>query len=126
MPWCGQAPWHSVFQRTTHAFAATIAEYLIYTFTSAMMTAAGLIYLLHTFDVPGSISIAARIVIWIAGVFLSSAAVAIVDRIYLIGAIVNSSVSFRESENIFGSTRKGFAHFLQLLTVPEFRSRVCF
>jgi uncharacterized membrane protein YbhN (UPF0104 family) len=75
---------------TTHAFAATIAEYLIYTFTSAIMAVLGLIYLLHTFDVPRSVSVAARIVILIAGMFLGAAAVAIVGRIYLIGAIVNS------------------------------------
>ena len=75
--------------RTTHAFAATISEYLIYTFTSAAMAVVGLIYLVHNFELSRSVAIAARIAIYIAGIFLTAAVVAIVGRIYLIGSIVN-------------------------------------
>jgi hypothetical protein len=73
---------------TPHAFAATISEYLIYTFTSAAMTVAGLIYLLHNFAVSGLVSIAARIVLYLAVAFLFVAVYAIARRVYLIGAIV--------------------------------------
>lgn len=74
---------------TAQAFAATISEYLIYTFTSAAMAAAGLSYLLSNFETSAVVSVAARTVIWISAGFLAAAAVAIAGRIYLIGAILN-------------------------------------
>ena len=79
--------------RATQAFAATISEYLIYTFTSAAMALAGLIYLLDNFNVPRAGVIAAWIVIWIAGAFLTASAVAIATRFYLIGTIINAARS---------------------------------
>ena len=73
---------------TTQAFAATTAEYLVYTFTSAAMTVAGLMYFLNNFEIPGSAAAAARIVMYAAGAFLFAAAYAIVRRVYLIGAVL--------------------------------------
>jgi hypothetical protein len=73
---------------TTRAFAATISEYLVYTFTSAVMTVAGLSYLLQHFDLSRPVAIAARIVAYAAATFLFVAAYAIIRRIYLIGAVI--------------------------------------
>jgi uncharacterized membrane protein YbhN (UPF0104 family) len=72
----------------THAFAATISEYLIYTFTSAAIAVAGLIYLLSAFELSTPASIAAQTGVYAAGMFLFAAAYAIIRRIYLIGAVV--------------------------------------
>ena len=71
-----------------HAVAATVSEYLIYTLTSAAFGIVGLTYLLRTFDVSRGFSIAGRIILWVMSVFLLTAAVAIVNRIYLIGALI--------------------------------------
>jgi hypothetical protein len=71
-----------------HAFAATISEYLMYTSTSAIMAIAGLLYLLQHFELSRPITLAARIVVCIAGTFLLVAADAVIRRTYLIGAVV--------------------------------------
>lgn len=73
---------------TKHAVAATVLEYLIYTFTSAAFAIAGLTYLLHNFVLSRPSSIAAEIIVYAMGTFLLAAAYAIVCRIYLIGAII--------------------------------------
>ncbi|MFN0101912.1 MAG: lysylphosphatidylglycerol synthase transmembrane domain-containing protein [Bryobacteraceae bacterium] len=74
----------------THAFAATISEYLFYLFTSAAMTLAGLYYLIGNAGISGPLLVAARIVATIAGAFLLTAAFAIAGRVYLIGAVVKA------------------------------------
>ena len=74
-----------------HAFAATISEYLIYTFTSAAIVLAGLIYLLHYFELSRPVAVGAWIVVSAVGTFLFVSAYAIIRRIYLIGAIVQSA-----------------------------------
>lgn len=73
---------------TSQAFAATLSEYLIYTFTSAAMAVTGLLYLLQHFELSGPLRMAVRIVVCMAGMFLIVAADAIIRRIYLIGAVV--------------------------------------
>jgi len=73
---------------TKHAVAATVSEYLIYTLTSAAFAVAGLVYMVSHFQLSGSVSLAARMLIYVMGTFLVAAACAILGRIYLIGAIL--------------------------------------
>ncbi len=72
----------------TEGFAATTAEYLIYTLISAVILSVGLTGLLVYYDLSGVLATAARVVVTIAIVFLGVAAVAIAGRIYLIGAVL--------------------------------------
>jgi hypothetical protein len=69
----------------TEGFAATIAEYLAYTFVAAAMTAGAMWYLLARVDLGPALRQAAVGVLVVAVVFLVVAAVAIGGRIYLIG-----------------------------------------
>src|SRR5438874_2587361 len=70
------------------AFAATISEYLVYTFTSAAMAMPRLLYLLQHFELSRPVTVAAQIMACGAGAFLFGATYAIIRRIYLIGAVV--------------------------------------
>jgi hypothetical protein len=72
------------------AFAATISEYLMYSFSSAAMAMGGTIYLLHKFQLSAPVTLAAYIVLSFAALLLAVPAVAIIGRIYLIGSIVNA------------------------------------
>jgi len=74
--------------------AATISEYLIYTFTSAALAIAGLTYLLGNFPLAQPIAAGARVLVWVMGAFLAVAAWAIVWRVYLIGAILRGVKTF--------------------------------
>jgi hypothetical protein len=76
---------------TRQAVAATVAEYLIYTFTSAAFGIAGLAYLLIHFDLSRPASAAAKVILYVMGTFLFAAMGAIVFRIYLIGAIIRGA-----------------------------------
>lgn len=69
----------------TEGFAATIAEYLAYTFVAAAMTGGAMWYLLARVDLGPALRDAAVGVLAVAVVFLVVAAVAIAGRIYLIG-----------------------------------------
>jgi len=73
---------------TKRATAATVAEYLIYTFTSAAFAIAGLTYLLNNFELSRPASVAAKIIVLVMGIFLLAAASAILCRVYLIGMLV--------------------------------------
>lgn len=66
-------------------FAATITEYLIYSFVTAAMSIVGLIYLLAHFAPPVALAIG---IICLFTAFLIASAVAIARRFYLIGTIV--------------------------------------
>jgi hypothetical protein len=72
-----------------NAFAATFCEYLLYSVSCALMATAGLIYLLHHYRMAPAVSIAAYIVLYCGVAFLVVTAIAIVGRIYLIGAVTN-------------------------------------
>jgi len=74
-----------------HAVAATISEYLIYTFTSAAFGIGGLAYLLTNFELSRPASVAAKVVLYTMGIFLFAAICAIVFRIYLIGALIRGA-----------------------------------
>lgn len=76
--------------RTSEGFAATVSEFLIYTFTSAIVSIAGLAYLLYGFDLSSPVSLAAWIILWVATGFLAVSTYAIVRRIYLIGSILRT------------------------------------
>ncbi len=73
---------------TEGAFAAAITEYLIYTFTSASISLAGLTYIVGHFALRTSVYTGALIIIVLTAVFLIVSAVAIWFRLYLIGAVV--------------------------------------
>jgi len=70
------------------AAAATVSEYLIYTFTSAVLGITGLTYLVSNFELSRPESIAAKVIVYAMGAFLLAATAAIIFRIYLIGTIM--------------------------------------
>jgi len=74
-----------------HAAAATVSEYLIYTFTSAALGIAGLMYLVSNFQLSRPESVAAKVIAYTMGAFLLAAASAIIFRIYLIGAVIKGA-----------------------------------
>lgn len=69
------------------AFAATLTEFLIYTLTSAAVAIAGLTYLLRSFALSQEVVVVAWIITSSASAFILIAAVAILRRIYLVGAL---------------------------------------
>lgn len=73
---------------TRQAAAGVIAEYLLYTFLSAALSIVALVVLTARFEVPGAVARTAQALIWAMSLFLGVSVVAIVGRIYLIGAII--------------------------------------
>lgn len=69
-------------------FAATMSEYLIYTFVTAVMSITGLIYLVVRFDPSPTVRNIAVAMVSLCVVFLLASAVAIGRRFYLIGTII--------------------------------------
>src|SRR5262245_25104493 len=69
-------------------FAATITEYLIYTFVTAAMSITGLLYLVITFDPSPMVRSIATGMAFLCVVFLLVSAIAIARRYYLIGGII--------------------------------------
>jgi hypothetical protein len=69
-------------------FAATITEYLIYTFVTAVMSITGLIYLIVKFDPSPTVRSIALAMVSLCVVFLLASAIAIGRRYYLIGTII--------------------------------------
>jgi hypothetical protein len=73
---------------STEGFAATLTEYLSYTITAAVLSAAALGWLLAYGIPPGAAKTVATILLCLMIAFLVSAAVAITRRIHLLGAIL--------------------------------------
>ena len=73
---------------TGDAFAGVIAEYLVNTFLSAALSIAGLVWLRAHFPLPAPVDTVAQVLIIGMAAFLAASAVAILFRIYLLGAIV--------------------------------------
>jgi len=71
-------------------FAATLTEYLVYSFVSAAMAIVGLAVLLQRFTPGATISSIAKVIIVVCVVFLLAAVIAIARRFYLIGTIVSA------------------------------------
>ncbi|PYR73696.1 MAG: hypothetical protein DMF87_25045 [Acidobacteria bacterium] len=69
-------------------FAATLTEYLIYTFVTAVMSVIGLLYLIVRFDPPAMLRGIAIGVVCACAAFLIASAIAIARRFYLIGTII--------------------------------------
>ena len=69
-------------------FAATLTEYLSYTFTAAILSMATLSWLLANAALSGGIRVAAVVIIGVMLVFLLSGAAAIYLRVHLLGAIL--------------------------------------
>ena len=69
-------------------FAATLTEYLIYTFVTAAMSIAGLAYLIAAYDATDTIRRIAMAIIGLCAAFLLTSAIAIARRFYLIGTII--------------------------------------
>lgn len=76
------------------AFAATITEYLIYTFVTAVMSTVGLAYLIAEFDASPTVRKIAIGIAAVCVVFLLTSAVAITRRYYLIGAVIATLARF--------------------------------
>jgi hypothetical protein len=71
-------------------FAATLTEYLIYSFVSAAMAIIGLIALVVRFEPSAAITSIASAIVIMCGVFLAASVIAIGRRFYLIGTIVSA------------------------------------
>lgn len=69
-------------------FAATITEYLSYTFTAAVLSIAAISWLLANGALSGGNRAAGIVIICVMGVFLVSAVAAITLRVHLLGAIL--------------------------------------
>lgn len=69
-------------------FAATITEYLIYTFVTAVMSITGLLYLVLEFDPSPTVRTIAMGMVSVGLMFLVVSAIAIARRYYLIGTII--------------------------------------
>jgi len=69
-------------------FAATLTEYLIYSFVSAAMAIAGLLFLTVRFKPTGTIAAVIVGIVLLCSVFLIVSVVAIAARWYLIGSVV--------------------------------------
>ncbi|HEY3131216.1 MAG TPA: lysylphosphatidylglycerol synthase domain-containing protein [Acidobacteriota bacterium] len=74
--------------QTGEAFAAVIAEFLIYAFVSAVLALVGLAFLLRHFQTSRTVSNAVIIIIGAMVAFLIVSAIAILLRFYLIGTII--------------------------------------
>ena len=69
-------------------FAATITEYLAYTFTAAVLSVATFWWLLEYGSLSGAPRTGARVLLWIMSAFLVTSAIAIATRTKLLGAIL--------------------------------------
>jgi hypothetical protein len=72
----------------SEAFAATLTEYLSYSFVTAAISLAGLLYLTSTLTVPPALHAFALVIVGLCAAFLLASVVAIVRRFYLIGTII--------------------------------------
>jgi hypothetical protein len=73
----------------SESFAATLTEYLSFSFVTAAISVAGVIYLARHFTLPPSLHTFAIFVVALSGSFLIASAIAIVRRVYLIGTIID-------------------------------------
>lgn len=73
---------------TSDAFAGVIAEYLVNTCLSALLSVAGLAWIRSNIPLSGPVDAAARIIIIVMTTFLVATIGAITFRIYLLGSIV--------------------------------------
>lgn len=71
-------------------FAATLTEYLIYSFVSAAMAIVGLVALVRRFEPSGAITSIAIAIVVVCALFLVASAIAIARRFYLIGTVVSA------------------------------------
>jgi hypothetical protein len=69
-------------------FAATLSEYLIYSFVTAVMSITGLIYLIVTFNPSATVRSIALSMVTLGILFLLASAIAVARRYYLIGTII--------------------------------------
>ena len=74
-------------------FAATLTEYLCYTFTAAALSVAVLWWLLAVAEVEGAVRGVAIVILWVMALFLVAAAIAIALRVHLLGAILERVAS---------------------------------
>jgi hypothetical protein len=74
--------------KATEGFAATLTEYLSYTFTAAALSIVALWWLLAHGMVSGGIRAAAIVILCVMVTFLGTAAMAIATRVHLLGAIL--------------------------------------
>jgi Lysylphosphatidylglycerol synthase TM region len=79
--------------RATEGFAATLTEYLSYTFTAAALSIVALWWLLAHGMVSGAIRAAAIAILCVMVTFLGTAAIAIATRVHLLGAILEGVAS---------------------------------
>ena len=73
-------------------FAATLTEYIIYSFVSAVMAIVGLVALVMRFTPTATITSIAIAIVVICCVFLAASAIAIARRFYLIGTLVSALI----------------------------------
>lgn len=74
--------------KATEGFAATLTEYLSYTFTAAALSVGALWWLLAQRMVSGGVRTAAIAILAVMAAFLATAAIAIATRTHLLGAVL--------------------------------------
>jgi hypothetical protein len=79
--------------KATEGFAATLTEYLSYTFTAAALSIGALWWILAHGMVSGGARTAAIVILCVMAGFLTTAAAAIVLRVHLLGAILERVAS---------------------------------
>lgn len=75
--------------RPPDAFAATIAEFLTYSYAAAGISIAGLLYLRTHYSLDAPVAAGAGVIVYVLSGFLLASSMAIIFRIYLIGMMIN-------------------------------------
>jgi hypothetical protein len=116
----------------TEGFATTIAEYLAYTFVSAVMLSSAMSHLVARADLGSATRNAAIALLVVSVMFLCVSALAVVNRVYLIGAVMkrlgrmpvvgrrvrlDAEVVRRMEDLLLGVLRDRPGRFMQILLI---------
>jgi hypothetical protein len=80
--------------RSANAYAATLAEYLAFSFVSAAMVIVAMAYFLHRFELIRPVTISANILLYGSMGYLVAAAYVLIRRAYLIGPVIKALAGF--------------------------------
>jgi Lysylphosphatidylglycerol synthase TM region len=104
--------------RTEEAVAGVIAEYLVYTFTSASLAIYGLLYLVTQYELSGAILTVTSVLIGVMAVFLVASTAAVVFRLYLIGTIMKGVTRLPLMPKRFRPEPEAVRRIEDLLLIP--------
>ena len=107
--------------KATEGFAATLTEYLSYTFTAATLSVGALWWMLAQGMVSGGVRAAAIAILAVMAAFLGTAAVAIATRTHLLGAVLERvALGFRSQLAQNWRARRGHRAEVTGLPLDEF------